>query len=56
MNGLKMPKRKKAKELTDDEALKRLFPKKVRDELKKVAHERDKPEDLEADKSSDSKE
>jgi len=33
-----MPRRKKrAHELTDDEAMKRLFPKKVRDELKDVA-------------------
>jgi hypothetical protein len=39
-----MPKRKKAKELTDSEALKRLFPKPVREGLKKVAHERDDQE------------
>lgn len=33
-----MPRRKKrAHELTDEEAMKRLFPKKVRDELKEVA-------------------
>jgi len=34
-----MPRRKKrAHELTDDEAMKRLFPKKAREELKDVAH------------------
>ncbi len=34
-----MPRRKKrAHELTDEETMKRLFPKKVRDELKEVAH------------------
>ncbi len=33
-----MPRRKKrAHELTDEEAMKRLFPKKVREELKDVA-------------------
>ncbi len=36
-----MPDRKKARDLTDQEALKRLFPKNVRDELKKKAHEKD---------------
>jgi hypothetical protein len=35
-----MPRRKKrAHELTDEETMKRLFPKKVRDEMKRVAHE-----------------
>jgi hypothetical protein len=34
-----MPRRKKrARELTDEEAMKRLFPKKVRDTLKETAH------------------
>ncbi len=34
-----MPRRKKrAHELTDEEAMKRLFPKKVRDTLKEAAH------------------
>jgi len=34
-----MPRRKKrARELTDDESMKRLFPKKAREELKEVAH------------------
>lgn len=34
-----MPRRKKrAHELTDEEAMRRLFPKKVREELKEVAH------------------
>lgn len=32
-----MAKRRKANELTTDEAMRRLFPKKVRDELKKQA-------------------
>lgn len=51
-----MPKKKKAQELTDEEALKRLFPKKVREKLKEVAHEKDDPEDSEDRKSNDSKE
>ena len=35
-----MPRKKKrAHELTDEEAMKRLFPKKVRDKFKEVAHE-----------------
>ena len=32
---------KKPIEMTDAEALKKLFPKKVREELKRVAHEKD---------------
>ncbi len=32
---------KKPIEMTDEEALKKLFPKKVREEPKRVAHERD---------------
>ena len=37
-----MPRRKKkAHELTKDEAMKKLFPKKVRDELHRIAHEKD---------------
>ncbi len=32
-----MAKKRKASELTTDEAMRRLFPKKVRDELKKQA-------------------
>jgi len=51
-----VPKRKPAKDLTNDEAMKRLFPKKVREELKKVAHENDPPEDLESGKSNDDRE
>ena len=40
-----MPRRKKpAEELTTDEAMKRLFPKRVIDRAKKVAHEHDPPE------------
>ena len=38
-----MPRRKKkAIELTKDEAMKRLFPKPIRDAAYKVAHENDK--------------
>lgn len=33
-----MPKKKKAADLTNDEVLKRLFPAKVRKELKKLAN------------------
>lgn len=33
--------KKKPIEMTDEEALKKLFPKKVREELKRIAHERD---------------
>jgi hypothetical protein len=37
-----MPRRKKRDwELTDEEVAKKLFPKKVRDELKRIAHEKD---------------
>ena len=50
-----MPKRKKAKELNDEQALKRLFPKSVRDELKKIAHEKDDPEESGPRKSSNTK-
>jgi hypothetical protein len=38
-----MPRRKKtARDLTKDEAMERLFPKKVRDKLREVAHKKDK--------------
>ena len=38
-----MPRRKKkARELTKDEAMKKLFRKPLRDELHRVAHENDK--------------
>ena len=49
-----MPKKKPATELTKDEAMKRLFPKKVRDEVHRIAHEKDKEESQESspDKSS----
>ena len=41
-----MPRRKKrAHELTDDEMMKRLFPKKVRDLAKEIAHEARKNEE-----------
>ena len=37
-----MPRRKKkARELTKDEAMKKMFPKKVRDELHRIAHVKD---------------
>ena len=37
-----MPRRKKKDiELTKDEAMKKMFPKRVRDELQRIAHERD---------------
>lgn len=37
-----MPRKKKqARDLTKDEAMKKLFPKKVREELERVAHEKD---------------
>ena len=37
-----MKKNKKAEELTNEEIVKRLFPKKVVDKAKEVAHEKDK--------------
>ena len=46
-----MPRRKKrARELTDEEAMKRLFPKKVREELKDTAHKARKNGDSKAHK------
>ncbi|HUP59310.1 MAG TPA: hypothetical protein VNA69_02695, partial [Thermoanaerobaculia bacterium] len=36
-----MSRKKPARELTTEEVLKRIFPKQVREELKKVAHEKD---------------
>ena len=47
-----MPRKKKtAQDMTNDELAKRIFPKKVRDKLKEIAHEKDeKPkEDIERD-------
>jgi len=45
MGGLLMPRRKKsAQELTTDEAMKRLFPKKVREEAKVTAQNARKKE------------
>ena len=44
-----MPKQKEkkpAKDLTKDEAMERLFPKRVAKKLQEVAHERDKDEDF----------
>jgi len=41
-----MPRPKKtAKDMTNEELAKRLFPKKLRDELHKVAHEKDKKDE-----------
>lgn len=41
-----MPRKpKKARELTTDEVMKRLFPKEVREELRRVAHENDAQSD-----------
>jgi hypothetical protein len=43
-----MPRRKKkARELTDDELMKKLFPKKVRDSAKKTALDSRKPKSQE---------
>jgi len=36
---------KRAIDLTTEEAMKKLFPKKVRDELKRIAHEKDDKKD-----------
>jgi len=48
-----MPKKKKRDiDLTTEEIAKKLFPKKVRDELNKIAHEKDNDEGIERDKSS----
>ncbi|MFC1968594.1 hypothetical protein ACFLVX_04325 [Chloroflexota bacterium] len=41
-----MPRKKKLPiELTTDQAMRRLFPKKIVEAAKKVAHEKDKPAD-----------
>ena len=41
-----MPKKKKQDiDLTTEEVAKKLFPKKVRDELKRIAHEKDDKKD-----------
>ena len=41
-----MPRRKKkARELTKDEAMKKLFRKPLRDELERIAHEKDKKDE-----------
>ena len=38
-----MPRKKKtAKDMTNDELAKRIFPKKVRDKLRDIAHEKDR--------------
>ena len=48
-----MPSRKKkAPEQSTDEAMRRLFPKKVRDELRRLAHEKDDEADNEEENDS----
>ena len=37
-----MSDKKPARDLTKEEAMKRLFPKKVRDKLREIAHQKDK--------------
>ncbi len=50
-----MPKRKKrAGEMTDEELKHRIFPKKVLDELQRVAHEGEEKEESDSDNSSQS--
>ncbi len=39
-----MTRKKPEKDLTTDEAMRRIFPKKVREELHRVAHEKDDKE------------
>ena len=41
--------KKPIQEMTDEELQKYVFPKKVRDELKRIAHEKDDSEEEEAD-------
>ena len=36
-----MPKKKRPVDMTTEELAKKVFPKKVREELKKIAHEKD---------------
>ena len=48
-----MPKKKKtASEMTTEEIAKRVFPKKIREELFRLAHEDDEKEDSKTDDSS----
>jgi hypothetical protein len=48
-----MPRRKKkATEMTTEELARRVFPKQVIEELKKVAHERDEPDSGKQEKPS----
>jgi len=37
--------RKPASELTKEQAMRRLFPKEIRDEAKRIAHEKDRKEE-----------
>ena len=49
-----MPRRKKkATKMTTDELERRVFPKKVVDELKRIAHEGEEPDSEAADSSQD---
>lgn len=49
----RFPKKKPVEELTDEEVLRRIFPKKVRDELERIARE-ERPRDVgENDQSDD---
>lgn len=43
--------KKPPQDMTNEELKKYIFPKKVRDELKRVAQEKDDPEDKQADSS-----
>jgi hypothetical protein len=45
MGGLLVPRKKKrVTEMPDSEAIRKLFPKKVVDQVERIAHEKDKPE------------
>lgn len=44
--------KKPIQEMTDEELQQYVFPKKVRDELKRIAHEKDEPEPQARSKSS----
>lgn len=50
-----MPRRKKkATEMTTDELARRVFPKKVVNEVKRVAHEKDEEKDRKSDSANSS--
>jgi len=46
------PKKKKYSEMTNEELAKKIFPKEVRQELKRVAHEKDQPKSKKPNKRS----